>query len=111
MKHLLLSATIILSSAAVSASEVYKYQTRCWFRGEPTVCTVVENRNSQGFLNTRNIYNNQFGYTVKSWFDHRGFMTWDSIRKKSYQRNYQVTNIALGSSVTDELVVQDLSWD
>jgi hypothetical protein len=112
MKAILATALIAMSAAPVLASETNTYTTKCIVTinriPEPQVCQVVENRNSQGFLNWRNVYARN--YYVNSWFDNSGFVTKDSTRKKPYKWQYRATGQGY-SKVSPELNVFDVSWD
>jgi hypothetical protein len=76
-----------------------------------TLCVVVETRNARGFLNTRNIFNDQYSYTVKQrWQEGVGFVTWDSWSNKAYKYNYQAV-AEYTSRVSPHLVIMNVSWD
>lgn len=120
MKKFLILAAAILSTAPALAGPPFKYYTRCFLEnnGDPIEdsCTVVETRENNGILKTRNIYSNRFSLTVKSWFDkEKGFMTWDSHNKFSYKWEYKIGNIP-GSTqgytyVMPGVLVESVSWD
>jgi hypothetical protein len=112
MRAILATALIAMSAAPVLASETSAYNTKCVVTinriPEPQVCQVVENRNSEGFLNWRNVYARN--YYVNSWFDNSGFVTKDSIRRNSYKWNYKAHRQGY-SQVSPELNVWNVSWD
>ena len=101
----------------VLAGKPFKYQTNCFLEvGEQyltDVCTVVETRENSGGLKTRNIYSNKFGLTIKSWFDSRGFRTWDSFNKFDYKWEYKIGNAGgtNASYVMPGFLLEDVSWD
>lgn len=81
------------------------------------VCTVVETRNDQGFLNTRNIYSNRWGLTIKlTWRGNTtGFMTWDSHNKHEYKWDYKTGNVPEKTQphtyVMPGVLLESVSWD
>lgn len=114
MKKLLILAALI-PTAAFAKPPAFKYQTPCFLEHQGTyyedVCTVVETRESNGALKTRNIYSNKWGLTIKSWFDKtEGFMSWDSHNKRPYKWQYKFVE-GKGSMVMPGVMVQDVSWD
>jgi hypothetical protein len=120
MKKLLILAAIILSaSPALASYRTYKYKTDCYLDAQTEYqhdnCTVVETREKNGALRTRNIFSNRFGLTIKSWFDEsKGFMTWDSYNKFEYKWEYKAGDIngQRGYSyVMPGFLVHDISWD
>lgn len=134
IKKLLISFALTLAPLSVNA-ETFTYKEMCWYFGkqnhpwiEQATCTITDVRNPQGFLDKRTIvarvYNSNIVYTVKSWFDNRGFMTWDSDRQYSYKNQYSVAsptaqvirqaNLPTGygiTQVTKDLWVRQISWD
>lgn len=112
MKALILATVAVLSATPAIATETTTYNTKCVVTinkiPEPQVCQVVENRNSEGFLNWRNIYARN--YFVNSWFDNTGFVTKDSIHKYSYKWNYKANRQGY-SQVSPNLNVHNVSWD
>ena len=108
-----LFVTLLTMSApkvALAQVPVEKYTTYCEVFGKPSTCTVVDTRTSDGFLNTRAIYNNPYGYTMKQRFvGARGFMTWDSYNGKLYSYPYEPKGRL--SQVTPDLAVEGVSWD
>ena len=92
MKKLIV-ITALLSSSPVFAQETYRpfrYETACGIEKENQFyednCAVIETRESNGALRTRNIFSNRFGLTIKSRFDkEKGFVTWDSHNKFEYK--------------------------
>jgi hypothetical protein len=101
-----------------TASPVVKYQTDCYLETPetwiPDVCTVVETREKNGALRTRNIYSNRWGLTIKSRFDPvKGFVTWDSYNKFEYKWEYKVgmVNGSNASIVMPGVYLENVSWD
>jgi hypothetical protein len=134
MKKFLLTLTLALAPLSASA-ETFKYTEMCWYFGkqnhpwiEQATCTITDIRSVEGFLDKRiiqaRVNSSGITYTVKSWFDNRGFMTWDSDSQTSYQRPYQVASPTAGviqqanlpkgygiTEVTKELWVRQIPWD
>lgn len=112
MKALILSVLAIIDATPAIATETLSYNTSCVVTinkiPEPQVCQVVENRNSQGFLNWRNVYARN--YFVNSWFDDNGFITKDSINKYPYKWQYKANRQGY-SQVSPHLNVHNVSWD
>lgn len=108
-----LSATLMVFTVptpVLAQVHVEKYTAYCEVFGKPSTCTVVDTRNADGFLNTRGVYNNTYGYTMKQRFvEGRGFMTYDSYNGKMYKFTYEVVNGM--SRVTPDLVIEGVSWD
>lgn len=118
MKKFLILASLLVSSPAL-AVPTYQYKSKCYIE-TPTeyfqdVCTIIETRENNGALRTRNIFSNRFSLTVKSWFDsQQGFMTWDSHNKYAYKWQYKVGKIdneTSGSYVMPGFIVENVSWD
>ena len=76
----LLALSIVFSAVPALATpesqlRPFTYQTDCILEVKTKevyredVCTVVETRLKGGALNTRNIYSNKFGLTIKGRFD------------------------------------------
>ncbi len=118
MKKLLAVAAVIFTSAPAFAFTTHQYKSDCYIETPthfiPDLCTVIDTREDSGALRTRNIFSNRFALTVKSWFDKRGFMTWDSHNKFEYSWQYKVGEIdgVRGYSyVMPGVLVKDVSWD
>jgi hypothetical protein len=106
----LLGLIVLLPLPAFATQPVEKYTERCAVNGRPSVCVVVDTRTSNGFLDTRSIYNNEYGYTMKQRFvGAKGFVTWDSVTNSTYKYPYRVVNGA--SQVTPHLTIVNVSWD
>jgi hypothetical protein len=108
----LLVTMLTLSAPKVALAQVgaEKYTTYCEVFGKPSTCTVVDTYTSNGFLDTRAIYNNRYGYTMKQRFvGAKGFLTWDSYNGKVYSYPYQVKGGL--SRVTPDLVVDGVGLD
>lgn len=115
----LLALLVLIPSAA--QAQPFKYKTPCYLETPQEyiedICTVVETRNNQGFLNTRNIYSNKFSLTVKLRWDKQKekFMTWDSHNKFEYNWEYKPTNIPNKQTphtyVMPGLLLESVSYD
>jgi hypothetical protein len=93
----------------------FRYETECGIeKGEQffdDVCTVIETREKNGALRTRNIFSNRFSLTIKGRFDkEKGYMTWDSHNKYEYKWNYKVGGSGW-TYVMPGVLVQNVSWD
>jgi hypothetical protein len=112
MKKLLLLLSLSFCSLPAIATETTTYNTKCILTlkqiPKVQVCQVVENRNSEGFLNWRNIY--ALNYWVKSGFYNDKFVTEDSIRRNPYSWQYRANRQGY-SQVSPELNVHNISWD
>ena len=119
MKKLLAVAAVVFASAPAFAFTTHQYKADCYIETPthfiPDVCTVIDTReDNNGALRTRNIFSNRFGLTVKSWFDKRGFMTWDSHNKFEYSWQYktgEIDGVRGYSYVMPGVLVKDVSWD
>ncbi len=117
MKKLIVLAALLFGSP-VFAQETYRpfrYETPCILESgiqtyEDT-CVVIETREPNGALRTRNIFSNRFGLTIKSRFDkEKGFVTWDSHNQFEYKFEYKVG----GSGwvyVMPGLLLENVSYD
>lgn len=128
MKKFLLTFALIFSPSVVNA-ETFTYKEMCWYLGkqnhpwiEKADCTITDVRNRQGFLDKRTITarlnsdGKQIVYIVKSWFDKRGFITWDSDRKNSYQVQYSIVNgvpptVARQANLSSEYGITQINKD
>lgn len=117
MKKLL--PLLLLLPLPAFAFTTHRYQTDCYLETSVEfkydTCTVIDTREDNGALRTRNVFSNRFSLTVKSWFEEkRGFVTWDSHNKFDYQWQYKIGNIngVNGYSyVMPGFLVKDVSWD
>lgn len=117
MKKLLILATLLFSSPAIAAETYrsFRYETPCILEQNiqtyQDICVVIETREKNGALRTRNIFSNQFGLTIKGRFDkQKGYMTWDSHNKFEYKWDYK----AAGSGwtyVMPGIILENVSWD
>ena len=136
MKKLLLALAITLAPLAAHA-ESFTYSEMCWYKGkqnqpriEKTTCNITDVRFSNGALDRRTIVanlnsgGNPITYIVESWFDNRGFVTWDSDSNREYQISYSVApkvktvaaqaQLPSGYAITavnKDLWVRQISWD
>jgi len=118
MKKLLALAAILIASPAL-AGPPFKYQTECLLENngqvQNDICTVVETRENNGALRTRNIFSNRFGLTIKSRFDKNNeFVTWDSHNKFEYKFEYRAINLDESGTYTYVMpgfLLQSVSWD
>jgi hypothetical protein len=107
----LLGLLVLLPSAGFASPNVEKYTERCWVKANLSTCVIVDTRTPDGFLNTRGIYNNEYGYTMKQRFvGAKGFVTWDSVTKSTYSFPYKVlANRSM--MVTPHLVIDNIPLD
>jgi hypothetical protein len=118
MKKFLLPLLLLLPLPA-GAFTTHQYKTDCYVETQTEfrydTCTVIDTREDNGALRTRNIFSNRFSLTVKSWFEEkRGFVTWDSHNKFDYQWSYkigEVGGVRGYSYVMPGFLVRDVSWD
>jgi hypothetical protein len=117
MKKLIV-LTLLLFTSPVFAQETYRpfrYETACGIEEgnefyEDT-CVVIETREPNGSLRTRNIFSNKFALTIKSRFDKvKGFVTWDSHNKFEYKWDYKLGGSGW-SYVMPGVLVENVSWD
>jgi len=119
MKKFLLSLLLLLPLPALAEVPTFRYETPCYIETPETyegdTCVVIDTREKNGALRSRNIFSNKFSLTVKSWFDkQKGFMTWDSHNHFAYKWEYKVGHIngETGYSyVMPGVLVKDVSWD
>lgn len=119
-KFIILAAAILSATPALAGGPPFRYQTPCFLESQGLVmrdvCTVIETREDNGALKTRNIFSNRLSLTIKSWFDKKkGFMTWDSHNNFEYKWEYKIGNIP-GSTYTHSYVMpgfllENVSWD
>lgn len=93
----------------------FRYETACGIEKEDQfyddTCVVIETREPNGALRTRNIFSNRFGLTIKSRFDkEKGFVTWDSHNKFEYKYEYKVGGTGW-TYVMPGVLVENVSWD
>lgn len=115
-----LTLLVFIPTAAL-ASPPFKYKTPCYLESnnavQEDVCTVVETRTDKGFINTRNIYSNKWGLTIKMRWknDQEGFMTWDSHNKFEYKWEYKTGTVPNKSEphtyVMPGIMLESVSWD
>jgi len=118
MKKFLLSLLLLLPLPA-HAVQTFRYEVPCYLETTtnyyPDICVVIDTRENNGALRTRNIFSNRFPLTVKSWFDkEKGLMTWDSHNKFAYPWQYQIGEVngeGGYSYVMPGVLVKDVSWD
>lgn len=120
MKKLLILAAAILSAApAFAGGPPFRYETPCALEKDSVFymdrCVVIETRDDNGAVKTRNIFSNRFGLTIKSWFDKKeGFMTWDSHNQFSYKWEYRIGRVdgtKAWTMVMPGIYVESVSWD
>lgn len=119
MKKLLLLATIFLSSPAfaqeIQVYRPFRYETACGVESQGQLfedtCVVIETREKNGALRTRNIFSNKFALTIKGRFDReKGYMTWDSHNKYEYKWEYKPAGTGW-TYVMPGVLVENVSWD
>lgn len=90
---------------------IERYISKCEVLGLPSQCEVVDIRTSNGFLDTREIREARFGYTMRQkYIPGVGFSTWDSYSLNTYKFPYQ-TGQGGESVVSPHLVIDKISWD
>ncbi len=108
---------MFLSANPALANQPIRYTATCYLEAEngstyTDECVVIETRTASGGLNTRNIFSNRFGLTVKGSFrEGLGYMTWDSHNKYEYKWEYKPGRITGSSYVMPGVSVENLSWD
>lgn len=119
MKKLLFSI-LLLPTQVLAAPNHFRYETPCYLESPNRIyedtCVVIETRLKGGALNSRNIFSNRFGLTIKSRFDkEKGFVTWDSHNKYEYKWEYKVGNIPHNTNphsyVMPGFLLENVSWD
>jgi hypothetical protein len=126
VKKLIVLAALLFS-APVFAQEKqtyrpFRYETACGIESKNEFfednCVVIETRESNGALRTRNIYSNKFALTIKGRFDkEKGYMTWDSHNKYEYKWEYKVggtggsDGLGAWTYVMPGFLLQNVSWD
>ena len=119
MKKLILLTALLFASPAFSQEKQtyrpFRYETPCILEtGIQTyddTCVVIETRESNGALRTRNIFSNRFGLTIKSRFDkEKGFVTWDSHNQFEYKFEYKVGGSGW-TYIMPGVLVENVSWD
>ena len=119
MKKLIILAALLFNSP-VFAQEVktyrpFRYETACGIEKDDQfykdTCVVVETRESNGALRTRNIFSNRFGLTIKSRFDkEKGFVTWDSHNKYEYKWEYKLGGTGW-TYIMPGVLLENVSYD
>lgn len=113
----LLAAFVAISPLSALASPATRYTAPCYLEPGSGItyqdeCVVIETRTGKGFLNTRNIFSNRFGLTVKGRFrEGVGYVTWDSHNDYEYKWEYEVGRIPGTSYVMPRFSVEGLPWD
>ena len=119
MKKLIVLAALLFSSPAFAQEtqtyRPFRYETPCGIEEGSNffedTCVVIETRESNGALRTRNIFSNRFSLTIKGRFDkEKGYMTWDSHNKYEYKWDYKVAGTGW-TYVMPGVLVQNVSWD
>lgn len=119
MKSIFLLATLLLTSPVFATETTvhrpFRYETLCGLETEnyffEDTCVVIETRESNGALRTRNIFSNKFSLTIKGRFDkEKGYMTWDSHNKYEYKWDYKVAGSGW-TYVMPGFLLQNVSWD
>jgi len=119
MKKLIVLAALLFSSPAFAQEtqtyRPFRYETPCGIESKneffEDTCVVIETRESNGALRTRNIFSNRFTLTIKSRFDkEKGFVIWDSHNKYEYKWEYKLGGTGW-SYVMPGVLVENVSWD
>lgn len=122
---LALLASLIFANPAFATVEnngfkrPFTYETSCALEVkdefEIDTCKVIETRDKNGTLLSRNIFSNRFALTIKGRFDpEKGYVTWDSYNKFEYKYEYKVGGVdGLGAwtYVMPGFLLQNVSWD
>lgn len=121
MKKLILLTTLLFSAPAFAQAQYhpFRYTTPCALETNDEFledeCVVIETRESNGALRTRNIFSNRFQLTIKSRFDQeKGFMTWDSHNKFEYRFDYKqggFKGTQPWTYVMPGFLIENVSWD
>lgn len=123
MKKLLILTSLLFCSPAFAQTQQsyrpFTYESPCALEHKNEfsmdTCKVVETREKNGALRTRNIYSNRFGLTIKSWFDkEKGYIQTDSYNKFTYKWEYKVGGVdGMGAwtYVMPGVLLQNVSWD
>ena len=117
MKKSALALLAVLSfQTTANANNANTYYTQCYLKNgqeyQLDQCKVIETRTADGFLNSRNIFSNKFGLTVKLRWNGKRFMTWDSHNKFEYEWDYKLNpEIEQGSYVMPGFTLVNVSWD
>jgi len=117
-KLLILAALLFASPSFAQEKQVYRpfrYETPCGLQKETYLyedtCVVVETREPNGALRTRNIFSNRLGLTIKGRFDkEKGYIQWDSYNKFEYPWSYKISGTDW-TEVMPNVIVQNISWD
>lgn len=117
MKSIFLSL-FLLASPALAQQQTYRpfrYETTCAIESKDQLfedtCVVIETREKNGALRTRNIFSNKFSLTIKGRFDkEKGFMTWDSHNKYEYEWEYKLGGTGW-TYVMPGFLLENVSWD
>lgn len=120
LKKLILLTALLFSSPVFADEEKteyrpFRYETLCAIENDSVLhedtCVVIETRESNGALRTRNIFSNKFSFTIKSRFDEeKGFVTWDSQNKFEYKWEYKTGGTGW-TYVMPGFLLQNVSWD
>lgn len=117
MKTEKLLTLLVLIPTSVLASTPTRFNRPCYLESQDKklhadTCVVIETRNESGSLNTRNIFSNRFGLTIKGRFvEGKGYMTWDSHNKFEYKWDYKAGEIPMTTYVMPGFLVSEISWD
>lgn len=119
MKKLIVLAALLFYSP-VFAQETkthrpFRYESPCGIETKDAlfedICVVIETRESNGALRTRNVFSNKFSMTIKSRFDEqKGFMTWDSHNKYEYKWEYKLGGTGW-TYIMPGFLLENVSWD
>ena len=117
-KLIILTALLFASPVFAQEKQTYRpfrYETACLLEtGILTyddTCVVIETREPNGALRTRNIFSNRFALTIKSRFDkEKGFVTWDSHNKYEYKWEYKLGGTGW-TYIMPGVLLENVSWD
>lgn len=121
MKKFIILASLLFANPvfAQSSYRPFTYTTDCALETKTEflfdTCKVIETRESNGALRTRNVFSNRFSLTIKGRFDkEKGYMTWDSHNKYEYKWDYKVGGVGEFGNWTyimPGFLLQNVSWD
>lgn len=117
MKKLIFLAALLFSSPvfAQETHRPFRYETKCGIESKDQffedTCTVIETREPNGALRTRNVFSNKFSMTIKTRYDaEKGFVTWDSHNKYEYKWDYKLGGTGW-TYIMPGFLLENVSWD
>ena len=118
MKKLLALAALLCASPVLAQSRPFTYETPCALESKDEfqmdTCKVVETREKNGTLRSRNIFSNRFGLTIKMRWNGKKYIQTDSHNKFEYSWEYKnggVDGLGAWTVVMPGFYLQNVSWD